>query len=107
MPRILAPDGTIREFPDDMSMADIGEVMAREFPKPSAARASRKAEPSGSAQPSSARAVPPARRGIPVVISRSAPTSLSVRLAQEFGITLIGFVRGKRMNVYAGGWRIQ
>lgn len=67
MPRILAPDGTIREFPDDMSMADIGEVMAREFPKPSAAQAPRKAEPG------SARAAPPARRGIPGTPSNPIP----------------------------------
>jgi FdhD protein len=47
-----------------------------------------------------------ARRNIPVLISKSAPTALGVRLANELGITLIGFVRGKRMNVYAHDWRI-
>ena len=44
--------------------------------------------------------------GIPVLISKSAPTDMGVELAQELGITLIGFVRGGGMNVYAGRERI-
>jgi FdhD protein len=47
-----------------------------------------------------------ARRNIPVLISKSAPTDMGVKLAGDLGITLIGFVRGKRMNVYANDWRI-
>lgn len=47
-----------------------------------------------------------ARRGIPFIVSKSAPTDLAVKLAGDLGITLIGFVRGKRMNVYANEWRI-
>jgi FdhD protein len=47
-----------------------------------------------------------AKRNIPVLISRSAPTNLAVRLAAEVGITLIGFVRTRRMNVYANEWRV-
>jgi len=47
-----------------------------------------------------------ARRDIPVIISKSAPTDLGVRLANDLGITLIGFVRGKRMNAYTNDWRI-
>ncbi len=47
-----------------------------------------------------------AKRRVPILISVSAPTNLGVRLATGLGITLIGFVRGKRMNVYAGGWRV-
>jgi FdhD protein len=47
-----------------------------------------------------------AKRNIPILISKSAPTDLAVRLASEVGITLIGFVRGKRMNVYANEWRV-
>jgi len=47
-----------------------------------------------------------AKRNIPILISKSAPTNLAVRLAAEVGITLIGFVRAKRMNVYANDWRV-
>ena len=47
-----------------------------------------------------------ARRKIPILISKSAPTSLSVKLADKLGITVVGFVRGKRANVYTNTWRI-
>jgi FdhD protein len=47
-----------------------------------------------------------AKRNIPILISKSAPTNLGVKLAADFGITLIGFARGKRMNVYTDSWRV-
>lgn len=47
-----------------------------------------------------------AKQNIPIVISKSAPTALGVKLAEEVGLTLIGFVRGKRMNVYTHDWRV-
>lgn len=47
-----------------------------------------------------------AKRNIPILISKSAPTNLAVSFAAETGITLIGFVRAKRMNVYANEWRV-
>jgi FdhD protein len=39
---------------------------------------------------------------IPAVCSVSAPSSLAVKLAEESGMFLTGFVRGESMNVYAG-----
>jgi len=48
-----------------------------------------------------------AKRNIPIIISKSAPTNLGVKLANALGITLIGFVRGKGMNVYANSWRVK
>ena len=47
-----------------------------------------------------------AGRGVPIIVSLSAPTSLGVKMAEKLGITLVGHVRGKRMNVYTNGWRI-
>jgi FdhD protein len=46
------------------------------------------------------------KRNIPLLISKSAPTDLGVKLANDLGVTLIGFVRGKRMNVYSNDWRV-
>jgi FdhD protein len=44
--------------------------------------------------------------GIPVVASRTSPTSLAVELAVAWNITLIGYVRGDTLNVYAGAERV-
>lgn len=44
--------------------------------------------------------------GIPVLASVSAPSSLAVKLAREFGLTLVGFLRGRRFVIYAGQERL-
>ncbi|MEM2341903.1 MAG: formate dehydrogenase accessory sulfurtransferase FdhD [Candidatus Bathyarchaeia archaeon] len=45
--------------------------------------------------------------GIPVLVSLSAPTSMGLRIAEAFGLTLIGFARGKRLNIYTSQHRIE
>jgi FdhD protein len=44
--------------------------------------------------------------GVPVLAAVSAPSSLAADLAAESGLTLVGFLRGRSMNVYAGSGRI-
>jgi FdhD protein len=47
-----------------------------------------------------------AMAGVPVLAAVSAPSSLAVELAEEQGMTLVGFLRGDSMNVYTGGERV-
>ncbi|MBP7331415.1 MAG: formate dehydrogenase accessory protein [Firmicutes bacterium ADurb.Bin373] len=47
-----------------------------------------------------------AKMGIPVIVSRSAPTELAVKLADQLGITVIGFAREGRLSVYTHHKRV-
>ncbi len=44
--------------------------------------------------------------GIPIIASRGATTGLALKIAERTGLTVIGFVRGKRMNIYTNPKRI-
>ncbi|MFX0050033.1 MAG: formate dehydrogenase accessory sulfurtransferase FdhD, partial [Candidatus Hermodarchaeota archaeon] len=44
--------------------------------------------------------------GLPIVVSRSSPTSYAIDLGSKFGVTVIGFCRGNRFNVYSHSSRI-
>lgn len=45
--------------------------------------------------------------GVPLLAAVSAPSSLAADLAEEHGLTLVGFLRGASMNVYAGAHRVE
>jgi FdhD protein len=47
-----------------------------------------------------------ARMQVPVIVSRTSPTSLSVQLAREWHITLIGYTQRRRFRIYAGEERV-
>ena len=47
-----------------------------------------------------------ARLQAPILISRTSPSSLSIEMAERYGITLIGYARTNRFNVYSGGQRV-
>ena len=44
--------------------------------------------------------------GIPNLVGIGAPSSLAIELAEEFDLTLLGFLRENSVNVYSGDWRI-
>ena len=46
------------------------------------------------------------RNRIPIMISRTAPTCMSITYAEDHGVTLIGFARGDRMNIYTHPQRV-
>ncbi|MCE9647741.1 MAG: formate dehydrogenase accessory sulfurtransferase FdhD [Chloroflexi bacterium] len=47
-----------------------------------------------------------AQLNVPILISRTSPSSLSIEMAERYGITLIGYARKHRFNVYSNGQRV-
>jgi FdhD protein len=48
-----------------------------------------------------------ARLGVPIIISRTSPSSLSIEMAERYGITMIGYARRDRFNVYTHRQRVE
>lgn len=48
-----------------------------------------------------------ARMNVPILISRTSPSSLSIEMAERYGITLIGYARRHRFNVYSNAQRVE
>jgi FdhD protein len=46
------------------------------------------------------------KKGIPILVSISAPTTLAIQVAEKMGIPLVASVRGGKMDVYTHDWRI-
>jgi FdhD protein len=47
------------------------------------------------------------RAGCPVLVSLAAPTSLGLRIAEQAGLTVIGFAGARRFNIYTHAWRVE
>lgn len=51
-------------------------------------------------------AIKAAKAGIPIIVSHSAATDMAIEIAKASNITMVGFARGNRMNIYCGNERI-
>jgi FdhD protein len=56
---------------------------------------------------SSEMALKTAKWKIPIIVSRTAPTSLAVEISEKAGLTVIGFLRGNRFNIYSHPERVK
>lgn len=48
-----------------------------------------------------------AKIGVGIVLSKSAPTNLAIKMAEDLNITTVGFIRGDSFNIYSHSWRIK
>ncbi|MFB9860535.1 formate dehydrogenase accessory sulfurtransferase FdhD [Salinicoccus siamensis] len=48
-----------------------------------------------------------AKIGVGIVLSKSAPTNLAIKMAEDLNITAVGFIRGDSFNIYSHPWRIE
>lgn len=48
-----------------------------------------------------------ARMEVPLIASRTSPTDLAIRLADVWAVTIVGYVRGKSMNIYTWPERVK
>jgi FdhD protein len=48
-----------------------------------------------------------AKIGVGIVLSKSAPTDMAIKLAHDLNITAVGFIRGHSFNIYSHPWRIK
>jgi FdhD protein len=48
-----------------------------------------------------------ARAGVDIIVAIGAPTTLAIEIAEEYGITLLGFANKNSLNIYSCGDRIQ
>ncbi len=48
-----------------------------------------------------------AMAGAPMLATVGGPSSLAIEAARQYGLTLLGFVRDRRLNIYSGDWRLE
>ena len=44
---------------------------------------------------------------IPIIVSRGASSTFAIEMSEKTGVTIIGFARGEKMNIYSGADRIE
>jgi len=48
-----------------------------------------------------------ARMRTPIVVSRTSPTEMAISMAEQLGVTVVGYLRHDSFNVYAGGEHLE